>query len=67
MFTRTDIMTQLQQQLQGAQERIKNLEGDLQTAHRESVIFKKKNWKLKSLKVDFMNKNLIPKQQLKWL
>ena len=32
-----DTIAQLQQQLQGAQEQIKNLAGDLQTAHRESI------------------------------
>ena len=42
VLQRTDIIAQLQQQLQGAQERIKNLEGDLQTAHRESVSSRKR-------------------------
>ncbi len=42
VLQRTDIIAQLQQQLQGAQETIKNLEGDLQTAHRESISAKKR-------------------------
>ena len=37
VLQRMDIIQQLQQQLQGAQEQIKKLSGDLQTAHRESV------------------------------
>jgi hypothetical protein len=37
VLERTDLVTQLQQQLKGAQEQIKNLSGDLQTAQRESV------------------------------
>ena len=43
VMQRTDIVEQLQQQLQGAQEQIKKLSGDLQTAHRESVSSRKKN------------------------
>ena len=39
---RMDIIKQLQQQLQGAQEQIKKLGGDLQTAHRESVSSRKR-------------------------
>jgi len=42
VLQRTDIITQLQQQLQGAEERIKDLEGDLQTAHRESISSRKR-------------------------
>ena len=42
VLQRTDIIMKLQQQLQGAQERIKNLEGDLQTAHRESISSRKR-------------------------
>ena len=37
VINRMDTIAQLQQQLQGAQEQIKNLAGDLQTAHRESI------------------------------
>ena len=42
VMQRTDIINQLQQQLQGAQEQIKKLSGDLQTAHRESISSRKK-------------------------
>ena len=42
VMERTDIVSQLQQQLQGAQEQIKKLSGDLQTAHRESISSRKK-------------------------
>ena len=42
VLQRTDLIAQLQQQLQGAQEQIKKLSGDLQTAHRESVQARKK-------------------------
>ena len=37
VLERTDMIAKLQQQLQGAQEQIKKLSGDLQTAQRESV------------------------------
>ena len=37
VMQRTDEVTQLQSQLQQAQQQIKKLNGDLQTAHRESV------------------------------
>ena len=37
VMQRTDEVAQLQQQLQQAQQQIKKLSGDLQTAHRESV------------------------------
>jgi hypothetical protein len=42
VLQRTDLIAQLQQQLQGAQEQIKKLSGDLQTAHRESVQSRKR-------------------------
>ena len=42
VMQRTDILEQLQQQLQGAQEKIKELSGDLQTANRESVQSRKR-------------------------
>ena len=42
VLERTDIVAQLQQQLQQSQEEIKKLSGDLQTAHRESVQSRKK-------------------------
>ena len=42
VMQRTDQVAQLQQQLQGAQEEIKKLSGDLQTAHRESVQSRKR-------------------------
>ena len=37
-----DIVQQLQGQLQQAQEAVKNLQGDLQTAHRESISARKR-------------------------
>tara|TARA_R110000824_G_scaffold81812_4_gene205481 strand:- start:1838 stop:3859 length:2022 start_codon:yes stop_codon:yes gene_type:complete len=42
VLQRMDIVQQLQGQLQQAQESIKNLEGDLQTAHRESISARKR-------------------------
>ena len=42
VLQRTDIILKLQQQLQGAQEQIKKLSGDLQTAHRESISSRKR-------------------------
>jgi len=42
VLQRTDEVAKLQQQLQGAQEQIKKLSGDLQTAHRESVQSRKR-------------------------
>ena len=42
VLQRMDLVQQLQQQLQGAQEQIKNLSGDLQTAHRESISARKR-------------------------
>ena len=42
VLQRTDVINQLQQQLEGAQKQIKKLSGDLQTAQRESVHDKKR-------------------------
>ncbi len=42
VLQRMDIVAQLQSQLQQAQEAVKNLEGDLQTAHRESISARKR-------------------------
>ena len=42
VMERTDIIQQLQQQLEGAQEQIKQLQGDLQTRDREAVNLRKK-------------------------
>ena len=42
VLKRMDIIQQLQGQLQGAQEQIKKLSGDLQTAHRESISSRKR-------------------------
>ena len=42
VLKRMDLVQQLQQQLQSAQEQIKNLSGDLQTAHRESISSRKR-------------------------
>ena len=41
VLERTDVISQLQQQLQGAQEQIKKLSGDLQTRDREAVHLRK--------------------------
>ncbi len=42
VLQRMDLVQQLQQQLQQAQEAVKNLQGDLQTAHRESISARKR-------------------------
>jgi hypothetical protein len=42
VMQRTDMVQQLQTQLQQAQEQIKKLDGDLQTAHRESIQSRKR-------------------------
>ena len=42
VLSRMDMVAQLQQQLQGATEQIKKLEGDLQTAHREAISSRKR-------------------------
>ena len=42
VMQRMDIVQQLQQQLQQAQEAVKNLQGDLQTANRESISARKR-------------------------
>ncbi len=42
VLQRMDIVAKLQAQLQQAEQQIKNLEGDLQTAHRESISSRKK-------------------------
>jgi hypothetical protein len=42
VLKRADMIAQLQQQLQGAQEQIKSLEGDLQTAQREDINSRKR-------------------------
>ena len=42
VMERTDINAKLQQQLQGAQEQIKQLSGDLQTRDREAVNLRKR-------------------------
>ena len=42
VLQRMDTVQQLQQQLASAQEQIKNLSGDLQTAHRESISARKR-------------------------
>ena len=41
ILQRMDLVAQLQQQLEGAQQQIKKLSGDLQTAHRESISSRK--------------------------
>jgi len=42
VLQRTDLVQQLQSQLQQAQEAVKNLQGDLQTANRESISSRKR-------------------------
>ncbi len=42
VLSRTDMIQQLQQALNGAQEEIKKVSGDLQTAHRESIQARKR-------------------------
>ena len=42
VLQRTDVIAKLQQQLDGAQQQIKKLAGDLQTAHRESIQSRKR-------------------------
>ena len=42
VLSRTDQIIQLQQALQGAQEQIKKVSGDLQTAHREAISARKR-------------------------
>ena len=42
VLKRTDQIMQLQQALAGAQEQIKKVSGDLQTAHRESIQARKR-------------------------
>jgi len=63
VLKRMDIIQQLQAQLQGAQEQIKNLSGDLQTAHRESIASRKRSevekfkGKLKEVELDSKSAN----------
>ena len=67
VLQRMDIVQQLQGQLQQAQEQIKNLSGDLQTAHRESIASRKRTevekfkGKLKETELDSKSAN---KQQV---
>ena len=57
------MVQQLQQQLQGAQQQIKKLSGDLQTAHRESIQARKRSevekfkGDLKSIELDAKTKS----------
>ena len=68
---RMDTIKQLQQQLQMAQEQIKNLSGDLQTASRESVASRKRTevekfkTQLKSYESDAKTKNQISMDKIK--
>ena len=70
VLQRMDIVQQLQQQLQQAQEGIKNLQGDLQTAHRESVSARKRSevekfkGELKSQQLDNKAANKLAADQL---
>jgi hypothetical protein len=71
VLSRMDIIKQLQQQLQGAQEQIKKLDGDLQTAHRESVSSRKRTEvekfksQLKGYEADTKAKNQVSINQIK--
>ena len=71
VLTRMDIVQQLQQQLQGAQEQIKKLSGDLQTAHRESISSRKRTevekfkTQLKNYESDAKAKNQVSINQVK--
>ena len=66
-----DTINKLQQQLQMAQEQIKNLSGDLQTANRESVASRKRTevekfkTQLKSYEADTKAKNQISMDKIK--
>ena len=68
---RMDVIKQLQQQLQGAQEQIKKLGGDLQTAHRESISSRKRTevekfkTQLKNYESDAKAKNQVSINQVK--
>ena len=68
---RMDVIKQLQQQLQGAQEQIKKLGGDLQTAHRESISSRKRTEvekfksQLKGYEADAKAKNQVSINQIK--
>ena len=68
---RMDTINKLQQQLQMAQEQIKNLSGDLQTANRESVASRKRTevekfkTQLKSHEADAKAKNQISMDKIK--
>ena len=70
VLQRTDIIQQLQSQLGQAQEMIKNLEGDLQTAQRESVSSRQKvevekfKTKLKEQEFDSKTKNQVSSNKL---
>jgi hypothetical protein len=70
VLQRTDIVEQLQSQLEQAQEMIKNLEGDLQTAHRESIASRKRTevekfkGKLKEQEFDSKTKNQMASNKL---
>ena len=68
---RMDTINKLQQQLQMAQEQIKNLSGDLQTANRESIASRKRTevekfkTQLKSYEADTKAKNQISMDKIK--
>ena len=70
VLQRMDIVQQLQGQLQQAQEQIKNLSGDLQTAHRESIASRKRTevekfkGKLKETELDTKSANTMQVDKL---
>ena len=70
VLQRMDMVQQLQSQLQGAQEQIKKLSGDLQTAHRESIASRKRTevekfkGKLKETELDSKSANMMQVDKL---
>ena len=71
VLQRMDIIAKLQSQLQGAQEQIKKLSGDLQTAHRESIAARKRSevekfkGKLKEHELDSKTSSKLAVERLK--
>tara|TARA_R100000808_G_scaffold8593_2_gene24310 strand:+ start:4612 stop:6657 length:2046 start_codon:yes stop_codon:yes gene_type:complete len=70
VLQRNDMVAQLQQQLQGAQEQIKKLQGDLQTSTREAISANKRTEvekfksKLKETELDSKHKNKVSMDKL---
>ena len=70
VLQRNDMVAQLQQQLQGAQEQIKKLQGDLQTSTREAISANKRTegekfkTRLKETELDSKHKNKVSMDKL---